>query len=177
LKQIKVDFIKLNITVPEIRDADETPRIFVKRVAIEKALAGWLSIERKQDLPVLGADTIVVIDDQILGKPAGRDEGIAMLEKLAGRTHQVLSAVALVQGTRVATRLSVSKVTFAPLSADSIAAYWNCDEAHDKAGAYAIQGMAAIFAKRLTGSYSGVMGLPLFETAQLLRDFGVTILA
>ncbi len=177
LSRIKINFIKLNVNIVELRNANETPTAFVQRVAAEKAQAGWQCAERTHDLPVLGADTIVVINDQVLGKPNNRAEGIAMLQQLAGCTHQVLSAVTLVQGNRIATRLAVSQVTFCALNAKEITAYWDSGEAHDKAGAYAVQGIAAVFVKHLVGSYSGVMGLPLFETAQLLQEFGVTLLA
>jgi septum formation protein len=125
---------------------------------------------------VLGADTGVVIADTVLGKPADRSAGIAMLQRLSGSTHEVLSAVALAGSGGEATRLSASRVTFRTLTARECAAYWATGEPADKAGAYAIQGLAAVFVSRLEGSYSGVMGLPLYETAELLKESGITVI-
>jgi septum formation protein len=126
-------------------------------------------------LPVLGADTDVVLDDHILGKAASAAEGVAMLLRLASRTHEVYSAVAIVAGGRAETALSVSRVTFGDMSAAQARAYWDTGEPADKAGAYAIQGSGARFVKDLRGSYSGVVGLPLYETVQLLQKFGVAV--
>jgi septum formation protein len=117
----------------------------------------------------------VTVDGTILGKPRDRTEGLAMLAALSGRTHRVLSAVALVAGAREATRVQESQVRFRPLTASECQAYWDTGEPADKAGAYAIQGRAAAFIIELIGSYSGVMGLPLFETSELLRDFAISI--
>jgi septum formation protein len=122
---------------------------------------------------VLAADTTVVLDNIIYGKPRDRDDGIAMLGRLSGRTHEVLTAVALAQSSDVILRLSVSTVCFRGLTPQECAAYWDTGEPRDKAGGYAIQGAAAVFVESLSGSYSGVMGLPLFETAELLRAAGV----
>jgi septum formation protein len=128
-------------------------------------------------LPVLGADTIVVLDGVICGKPASAADGLAMLRRLSGRTHTVLTAVALAAGEAAPlSRLSASEVTFRSLSHAECLAYWECGEPRDKAGGYAVQGRAAIFIERLSGSYSGVMGLPLFETAELLRAAGIACL-
>jgi septum formation protein len=128
-------------------------------------------------LPVLGADTIVVLDGVICGKPASAADGLAMLGRLSGRTHTVLTAVALVvPGSAPASRLSTSEVTFRTLSHAECLAYWESGEPRDKAGGYAVQGRAAVFIERLNGSYSGVMGLPLFETAELLRAAGMPCL-
>jgi septum formation protein len=124
---------------------------------------------------VLGADTAVVVDGRIMGKPRDRDEGIDMLLALSGRSHQVLSAVALAAG-REAVRMSESRVTFCSLTQAQCAAYWDTGEPGDKAGGYAIQGRAAVFVSRLEGSYSGVMGLPVYETAELLREFGIEVM-
>jgi septum formation protein len=121
---------------------------------------------------VLGADTAVVVGGEVLGKPGNREEGIAMLRRLSGVTHHVYSGVALV-GDDEATRLSVSAVSFRSLTLEECQAYWRTGEPADKAGAYAIQGRGAVFISRLEGSYSGVMGLPLFESAELLREFGI----
>jgi septum formation protein len=148
----------------------ELPADYVVRMARSKALAGGMP---GQGLPVLAADTVVVIDQLILGKPAGAAEAVAMLERLSGRTHEVLTAVALASGAALAQRLSVSQVRFRHLSRAECIAYWHSGEPHDKAGAYAVQGRGAIFIEHLSGSYSGVMGLPLYETAQLLAGAGV----
>jgi len=128
-------------------------------------------------LPVLGADTAVVLDGQMLGKPADRAAGLAMLALLSARSHEVLSAVALAVPGGVRSMLSRSQVRFRALSAQECAAYWDSGEPQDKAGGYAIQGRAAVFVEELHGSYSGVMGLPLFETAALLAEAGVSIWA
>src|SRR6516164_3507481 len=125
-------------------------------------------------LPVLAADTTVVIDELICGKPANAEEGIAVLLKLSGRSHEVLTAVALAAAGEVNHRLSRSTVRFRHLNLAEAIAYWNTGEPHDKAGGYAVQGHGAVFVEHLSGSYSGVMGLPLFETAELLAGAGVT---
>ncbi len=163
----------------EVADIDETPAaaeaapVYVERMALEKARA---VAARRGDALVLGSDTSVVVDGEILGKPRHRDEGLAMLARLSGRTHQVLTAVALVAPDgEEGCRLSVSEVTFRPLSEAERVAYWATGEPADKAGGYAIQGRAAIFVSRLEGSFSGVMGLPLFDTAELLRRFGLDV--
>ncbi|MGA7799819.1 MAG: Maf family protein, partial [Gammaproteobacteria bacterium] len=125
---------------------------------------------------VLGADTAVVVDDRMLGKPRDRQDGLRMLGQLSGRTHRVLSGVALVEGAREAVRVSTSAVTFRVVDERERLAYWESGEPSDKAGAYAIQGLGAMFVSRLEGSYSGVMGLPVYETAQLLDDFGFVVI-
>ena len=176
LRQLGVRFEVLSQSVPERRRAGETPEALVERLAMEKAGAGWAQLAAAQELPVLGADTVVVVDQQVLGKPAGRDEALSMLALLSGRRHRVLSAVALMgqDGLRVA--VSESWVSFRVMDSAERAAYWASGEPADKAGAYAIQGLGALFVRRLEGSYSGVMGLPLFETAELLREFGIELL-
>jgi len=128
---------------------------------------------RGELLPVLAADTTVVIDSQLLGKPADEADAIAMLQRLSGRTHQVLTAVALATAGAARLRLSESAVRFRTLTAAECRAYWASGEPRDKAGAYAIQGRGAVFVEHLSGSYSGVVGLPLFETAQLLGAAGI----
>jgi septum formation protein len=129
--------------------------------------------ERGETLPVLAADTTVVLDDTLFGKPRDRNDGLAMLGRLSGRTHEVLTAVALANSSDVTLRLSISTVRFRSLSPEECMAYWETGEPRDKAGGYAVQGMAAVFIESLSGSYSGVMGLPLFETGELLRAAGV----
>ena len=171
LRQIGVAFSSLAIDVPETRQAKETPEEFVQRLALDKARAGWHAPQRQDDLPVLGADTAVVLESQVLGKPASPDEAVAMLTRLSGRSHRVLSGVALVQGAREEVRLSASIVRFRLTTAAERRRYCATGEPLDKAGAYAIQGLAAAFVSRLEGSYSGVMGLPLYETVELLTAF------
>ncbi len=144
------------------------------RMAVEKARAGAESLARL-DLPVLGADTDVVIDDEILGKPVNEDDAVEMLGRLSGRTHRVLSAVALAW-KREQVYLSETKVRFRQLRDEEIRTYWHSGEPADKAGGYGIQGIAATFIEHIDGSYSGVMGLPLFETAELLRNAGIAVI-
>jgi septum formation protein len=151
---------------------DEAPDVLVVRLARLKA-QHVASMRGAHTLPVLGADTVVAVDGRILGKPRNAEEAFTMLALLSGRSHRVLSGVALVRGDDIQSRLSVSVVTFRSLGRDEIASYWASGEPHDKAGAYAVQGLAARFIARLEGSYSGVMGLPLFETAELLATAGL----
>ena len=172
LRQIGVRFSTLVPDLDETPLDGEAPEDYVVRVAREKAeFAGEHLVPGGG--AVLAADTAVVLGSDILGKPRDRDEALAMLGKLSGREHRVLTAVALCAegATRVA--LSESKVEFRPLSLAEAQAYWNTGEPADKAGAYGIQGMGAVFVKHLHGSYSGVMGLPLFETAKLLGEAGL----
>jgi len=172
LTQIGIGYHVVTAAVDETRHGDETPELYVLRLALHKARAGREGISAADPRPVLGADTAVVIDGEVLGKPRDQAEGIAMLRRLSGVTHHVYTGVALV-GDQEATRLSVSAVTFRTVSLEECTGYWHTGEPADKAGAYAIQGRGAIFISRLEGSYSGVMGLPLFETAELLRDAGI----
>jgi len=144
----------------------------VQRLALAKARTIWQE-ELHVGLPVLGADTAVVLDGEMLGKPATRADAIGMLLRLAGREHRVLTAVALVDRRGARVRLCDSEVRFRELTHAECARYWESGEPRDKAGGYAIQGLAAVFVSALRGSYSGVMGLPLFETAELLDDAGV----
>lgn len=172
LRQIGIEPGVLAVTVPESRLPGESPRDYVSRVAREKAGAGLLQVMANPDALVLGADTEVVLDDRVFGKPADADEAARMLGDLAGRTHHVYSAVWLLSAGRELHATSRSEVRIAALSADAIARYVAADEWRGKAGGYAIQGRAAMFIEHLSGSYSGVMGLPLHETAELLRAFG-----
>jgi septum formation protein len=174
LQQIGVNFRVIGADLDETAFQDESPLAYVSRLAQAKAGVGW---ERSRDLgtaPVLAADTAVVLDAKILGKPKGLNDAMAMLLELSGRAHQVLTAVALrtAAGTRV--EVSHSTVAFRSIDPSEARAYWETGEPTDKAGAYAIQGYAAVFVSDLKGSYSGVMGLPLFETAALLAAAGVT---
>jgi septum formation protein len=164
-------------TDPELDEvplAGETPVTYVERVARAKAQAGWKRLEQR-NLPraaVLAADTTVALDGRILGKPADRRESAEMLAALSGTRHQVLTAVAVKHDYQFECVLQSSDVEFRPLSGDEIRQYVATGECDDKAGAYAIQGRAAQFVAELRGSYSGVMGLPLYETAQLLERMG-----
>lgn len=162
----------LDLDIPEHRQPGEPAEEYVRRVAREKAGAGLLEVMGNPSALVLGADTEVVLDDEVFGKPRDDHDAAAMLRRLSGRTHQAISAVSLVSPSREAQAVSVSEVTFAELDDAQIAAYIASGEWEGKAGAYGIQGGAEIFIARLNGSYSGVMGLPLYETAQLLRQFG-----
>jgi septum formation protein len=174
LQQIGVSFRVLGTVVDEAVRMAETPRTYVLRLAAAKADAGWEKSRDAADVPVLAADTAVVLDGKILGKPADRQDAEEMLRQLSGRTHEVLTAIALRTAGGVQSRISRSEVTFRAIAAGEAQAYWETGEPHDKAGAYAIQGRAAIFVADLRGSYSGVMGLPLFETAELLAKAGVS---
>lgn len=186
LKQIGVSFETLwlcssagmKIEVDESPHIDELPETYVQRVCHEKVHAGWKLVQlcNMPLFPVLSADTIVILDGKIFGKPQGREQAAMILRTLSGRQHQVLSAVAVSFEGRTEIRLSASKVTFSTLSEERIWRYIRTSEPLDKAGAYAIQGHAAGFIQHIDGSYSGVMGLPLFETAELLQIFGYPIL-
>jgi nucleoside triphosphate pyrophosphatase len=174
LDQIGIGYQVLTVDIPEQRHGGEVPEMYVLRLALQKARAGWDKVKDENPLPVLGADTVVVMDDEILGKPAGYEEGMIMLEKLSGRTHHIYTGLALVSDNEE-TRLNVSTVTFRETDHAERKAYCASGEALDKAGGYAIQGRAAVFISHLEGSYSGVMGLPLYETAELLSAAGVTV--
>jgi septum formation protein len=181
LQQMGVRVAVLNQGLPEERLPGETPEIFVRRLALAKAQAGLQSLPAARRRPVLGADTAVVVDERVLGKPRDRADALAMLRLLSGRQHRVLSAVAVVGPDnlgqdRQALAVSESRVWFRALSEGECAAYWASGEPADKAGAYAIQGLAALFITRLEGSYSGVVGLPLCETGELLAGFGIELL-
>ncbi|GGY23942.1 Maf-like protein [Rhodanobacter panaciterrae] len=170
LEQIGVDFVALDVDVAEQRASGESPQAYVSRVARDKARAGLASLGSMQDAFVLGADTEVVLDDEVFGKPQNADDAAAMLRRLSGRTHAVISVVWLVSAVREQSVECVSQVRFATLDEPTIAAYVATGEPFGKAGAYAIQGRGAVLVEHLQGSYSGVMGLPVFETARLLHD-------
>jgi septum formation protein len=173
LGRLGLEFGVLDLDVPEHRQPGEPAEEYVRRVAREKAGAGLLQVMGNPAALVLGSDTEVVLDDEVFGKPRNADDAAVMLRKLSGRTHQVISAVSLVSPAREAQTVSVSEVSFAALSEALITVYVAGDQWQGKAGAYAIQGFAETFITRLTGSFSGVMGLPLHETAVLLRQFGL----
>jgi septum formation protein len=173
LQQLGADFRVLDVEVAEQRAAGELPQDYVSRVARDKARVGLASLGETADAVVLGADTEVVLDDEVFGKPQHAADAAAMLRRLSGRVHAVISVVWLVDASQEASVACVSQVRFAPLDESTIADYVATGEPFGKAGAYAIQGRGATLIEHLEGSYSGVMGLPLFETAQLLRRFGV----
>jgi septum formation protein len=173
LRQIGVPFRLIAGSVDEGLLRDEAPATYVSRLAGAKAHAGWQCGGEAADAPVLAADTAVVFEGCVLGKPLDRRDAEHMLRRLSGRTHEVLTAVALRSHAGLETRLSRSLVTFRSIDAAEARAYWDTGEPCDKAGGYAIQGHAAVFVADLKGSYSGVMGLPLFETAALLKSAGL----
>jgi septum formation protein len=186
LRQLGVGFEELHLREAAGRTRDvveetvdgEPPAHYVERIARTKASVGWKRMEQRNlpPLPVLGADTEVVLDGEIFGKPRDAAHAAQMLARLSGRRHDVLTGVALKTRDDLVFALSTSHVTFRRLTADEIAHYAATEEALDKAGAYAIQGRAGAFVSRLDGSYSGVMGLPLFETAELLAKAGIPVL-
>ena len=177
LQQIGVQFRVIVSNSEETPAPGEAAEAYVRRVAVAKARAVWQRLPMHEQCPVLGADTEVVLDGEILGKPADRNAGLAILARLSGRAHEVLSAVALVYGGVEALRVSRSRVSFRSTTAQEREAYWNCGEPVGKAGGYAVQGLGAVFISRLDGSYSGVMGLPIFETTELLREYGIEVLS
>ena len=185
LAQIGVRFEPLLFREGSRQDADtdeavlpgEQPDDYVRRVTQQKAAAAWQRVTLRRGLqrkPVLVADTTVALAGEVIAKPAGREDAVRMLRLLAGTQHRVLTAVAIQLEQRLEMAVSESLVTFGALDDERIAAYVQSGEPFDKAGAYGIQGRAGAFVQRLEGSYSGVMGLPLYETANLLRLFGVT---
>jgi septum formation protein len=173
LRQIGVSFRIIGADLDETALQGESALAYVSRLARAKATAGWERGRDSGDAPVLAADTAVVLDGRILGKPKGLNDAMAMLLELSGRTHEVLTAVALRTAAGIEDTVSRSMVTFRSIDPSEARAYWETGEPSDKAGAYAIQGYAAVFISDLKGSYSGVMGLPLFETAALLDAAGV----
>ncbi|KGK84321.1 Maf-like protein [Pseudomonas stutzeri] len=172
LQQIGVPFSLLAVSVDETPLPDEAAEDYVRRVALDKARAG-LAVLPDANACVLAADTSVVLDQRILGKPADRADGLAMLAALSGRSHRVLTAIVLANRCACEVRLVDSEVEFRSIDASEAQAYWDSGEPRDKAGGYAIQGWGAVFVSQLHGSYSAVVGLPLCETAQLLDRFGL----
>ena len=186
LRQIGVEFEELLLREAggRRRDIVETPRKdeaaleYVKRVARTKASVAWHQMGRRglPPKPILAADTEVVVDGAVFGKPKDVDDAVSMLERLSGRTHEVITAVAARWNAQIVIAVSTSRVTFRALSREEIERYVATGEPFDKAGAYAVQGRAAIFISRIEGSYSGVMGLPLHETAEILGKIGFYVL-
>ncbi|WP_455205402.1 Maf family protein [Kaarinaea lacus] len=198
LQQLGLHFEALHPDIDETRRENESAQDYVGRLALEKARVGWQLLRSNPAAPVIGADTCIVVDNEILGKPVDKDHALQMLEKLSARWHQVFTAVAIVgrnlsrnkdnckadsvgnaivgdDTMREQLELSVSEVEFRAISADEREAYWQSGEPADKAGGYAIQGKGAAFVKQIRGSYSGIVGLPLCETESLLKSYGIEI--
>lgn len=171
LKQIEISFDCIPVEIDESVREGETPLGYVSRMAYEKAQAGWSDSARRHDIPLLAADTSVILADQIMGKPDDEEQAIKMLKSLSGVTHQVISCVVVKNSQKNELVTSVTDVTFAALSEQQIDYYVNTGDCLDKAGSYGIQGFAASFICTISGSYSGVVGLPLFETTKLLEKF------
>jgi septum formation protein len=171
LSQLKICFVRVIPEVDESARPGESVLDLVRRLAVAKAKAG--SEQAGTALPVLGADTLVAVDGVALGKPSDRTDGLAMLGRLAGRAHEVWSAVAVAFDGSIQAEVSRTAVWFRQLSSSEAERYWDTGEPADKAGAYAIQGIGSVFVERIEGSYSGVVGLPLLETERLLAAAGV----
>lgn len=176
LRQIDSRFETLSVEVDETPEPGEAAVDFVTRLALAKARAGLAVRPAGRSQPVLGSDTAVVVEGEIFGKPRDRQHALAMLARLSGRCHEVMTAVALVDDTREAVSVNVSRVCMREIRPAEAEAYWASGEPQGKAGGYAVQGLGAVFIHELHGSYSGVMGLPLYETAQLLAEFGTPVL-
>jgi septum formation protein len=170
LSQMAVDFAVLAADVDESVQPGESPQDYVQRIAVEKARAGVSGLAANDKKPVLAADTAVIVDQTIFGKPVNDDDAWRMLKMLSGQTHQVMTAVALASENDLKTALSVSEVRFAAMTEAEIEWYIQTGEGRDKAGSYAVQGLGAIFIDQIQGSYSGIMGLPVRETGQLLMQ-------
>lgn len=173
LTQIGVRFAVVCADTDERVHPGESPEGYVERVALDKARAVDAGAMGFGGLPVLAADTAVVLEERILGKPRDEADALAMLRALSGRAHRVLTGVALVAGGRTGYALSESRVRFRAIDEAELRGYWRTGEPRDKAGGYGIQGLGALFVAGLEGSYSGVMGLPLFETGRLLAQAGI----
>ena len=176
LEQVGIRYIQIQSEIDEMALKNESPSTLVQRLARLKAIAGLNRMNASAAaLPVLGADTVVVLKGKVFGKPEDEQAALTMLGELSGQTHDVLTAVAVATALKVEIILSTTQVTFKEISMEMARAYWQTGEPQDKAGAYAVQGRAALFVERLEGSYSGVVGLPLMETAELLMGFGVEV--
>ncbi len=171
LEQVDLQFEVVNAPVEEVALPHESPKSYVRRIAIEKALAGFNKVAGKE-IWVIGGDTAVMVDDKVLGKPKNQVDSYKMLTLLSGNLHKVLSAIAIVYDGEVFSKVNVTEVRFKTLSEDEIKHYIESGEPEGKAGSYAIQGLAASFIASIHGSYSGVMGLPLYELDQLLIESG-----
>jgi septum formation protein len=173
LTQLGVNYQICAVDIDETPFKNESPLDYVQRVAAEKS-AACLQLKNTQ-YPILAADTVVVLNNKIMGKPKNQQHAAQMLHYLSAQTHQVYSAISF-RGKQHWQRVNITEVTFRSIQAIEMAAYWNTGEPHDKAGGYAIQGMGSVFIKSIKGSFSAVMGLPLFETAELLTNQGIKII-
>ena len=174
LQQLGLQCLQYPVDLDESVLPNESAEQYVLRLAREKARAG---LEQSgTHLPVLGSDTCVVFDQQILGKPVDEEDALRMLMMLSGQTHQVMTGVAVCDQEQIHSALSITEVTFRPITSFECQQYWKTGEPADKAGGYAIQGLAAVFVKSVSGSYSNVVGLPLYETAELLKNYNIQIL-
>ncbi len=173
LAAIGVAFTAAGVDIDESRYDDEPVADMVIRLAAAKAAIARTDLDLS--VPVIGADTAVAIDDRVLGKPGSQQEALEMLACLSGRAHKVVTGVALDHAAKVNTATSVTEVRFREISPDEAEAYWQSGEPQDKAGAYAVQGIGGIFVESISGSYSGVVGLPVFETAALLANAGLAV--
>lgn len=173
LTQIGVRFSAISADIDETPLSEESPSAYVERLARGKAEAGRRSVVSDQPFCVLGADTAVVLDGKILGKPVDEADACAMLMMLSGNEHEVLTAIAVLEGERCESRVVRSRVRFRSISREEAGAYWVSGEPRDKAGGYGIQGLGAVFVAGLDGSYSAVVGLPLCETCEVLGHFGI----
>jgi septum formation protein len=172
LRSLGLSFTAAGVDVDEQRLQGELPEAMVLRLSRAKAMAADVDPSRI----VVGADTLVVLEEVVFGKPKDREECLQMLASLSGRTHRVMTGVAVLASAEVQTVVSITEVKFREISPDETLAYWQSGEPCDKAGAYAIQGRGGIFVEAISGSYSGVVGLPIFETSQLLRNAGLRVL-
>lgn len=175
LEQIGIAHKVIKVDIDETPAENETPQEYVVRMAVEKARHAYI---QHQELPLLAADTSVIFQDRIMGKPVNRQDFLEMMQLLSNQTHQVLTAIAVTGSNNtesqiLKTRLSTSHVTFRNIPEVEATQYWQTGEPRDKAGGYGIQGLGAVFIREIKGSYSGIMGLPLYETADLLAEFGV----
>ncbi len=171
LKQVGIDFMVVGHEIDEQRLPNESPEEMVVRLALEKAQDAASRLGSRPPRPVLGADTVVVIGDEVLGKPSHREDSLRMLALLSGQTHRVMTGVAVVLGEKAVSRLSISQVSFSEIPADQAQLYWETGEPLDKSGSYGVQGVAGIFIRHIEGSCTGIMGLPLYETYSLLQEF------
>ncbi|MGI9274489.1 MAG: Maf family protein [Endozoicomonas sp.] len=176
LRQIGVPFQLLPCDIDETPEPGEPAADYVERMALEKARAGWQRMQKQSlaQAPVLAADTTVVLERKILGKPRNPEDACDMLLSLSGKSHEVMTAVAIIQGEQISSKLSVTQVRMGHIDQAWVAAYVATGEPADKAGAYGIQGYGAVLVQAIAGSYSGVVGLPLKETADLLHEFGIS---
>lgn len=173
LAQLGVGFHVESVSIDETPLPNEAAMDYVLRVAEDKARAGWEGAGKRLGLPVLGSDTAVVVDGEILGKPRDAADSQRMLALLSGRSHQVFTSIACMNGERVESECVISEVSFADISLETMQRYWQSGEPVDKAGSYAIQGFGAVFVRKMSGSYTGIVGLPLYETAGMLARFSV----